>query len=275
MWSTKSNVDENGFLWGKWKVTENTYVLTNRWENFCYLLLGSSKAMLVDSGYGEGNVREIVESITDLPVVVVNTHGHCDHVGGNFYWKECYCGEKGKEDVVSGAPKEFLEYFQTNMPADFIWHVVKDGDVFDLGERKVEVLSVRAHAESGIALIDLTNRYLFTGDEIDPGQVLLDYNLGAYRTEELFRIHLESVNKLLARKDDFDTICPAHNGVFISKDYLEEYKILDEQLLAGTALIMESPVGFNWIGEGLVDIENKPYQEKRAQYKNASIVWRE
>ena len=53
MWSTESNIDDNGFLWGKWKVSKDTYILTNRWGNFCYLLLGSEKAMLIDTGYGE------------------------------------------------------------------------------------------------------------------------------------------------------------------------------------------------------------------------------
>ena len=274
MWSTGSNIDDNGFLWGKWKVSKDTYILTNRWGNFCYLLLGSEKAMLIDTGYGEGNIRKIVESITSLPVTVVNTHGHCDHVGGNFYWHECYCGRKAKDDVVSGAPTEFMEYFNANMPEDFIWHEVTDGDTFELGNRSLEVFAVRAHAESGIALLDKTNRLLFTGDEIDPGQVLLDYNLGSYGAEELFKMHLENVNKLLTRKEEYDLLCPAHNGVFISKDYLEEFRILDEQLLEGTAKIADSPMGFNWTGKALVDIKGVPYREKRAQYGNASIVWR-
>lgn len=274
MWSSKDNADEGGLRWGKWKVSDDTCVLTNRWGNFCYLLLGSEKAMLIDTGYGEGNIREIAEDITDLPIVIVNTHGHCDHVGGNFYWNECCCGVNASADVASGAPQEFLDYFWSNMPKDFIWHEVGDGDAFELGGRKLEVFSMQSHATSGIALLDKKNRWLFTGDEIDPGQVLLDYNLDLHDPEELFRAHLKSVNKLLERKDEFDHLCPAHNGLFISPDYLEEFKILDEALLAGTANKSATPIGFNWTGEGLMDMDGNPYREERAQYKNASLVWR-
>lgn len=274
MWSSKENIDENGLRWGKWKVSNDTYVLTNRWGNFCYLLLGSEKAMLIDTGYGEGNIRELVESITELPIVVVNTHGHCDHVGGNFYWDECYCGKNAEKDVVSGAPSDFLEYFWENMPTNFVWHEVKDEDFFDLGNRQLEVFSVQAHATSGIALLDKKSRWLFTGDEIDPGQVLLDYNLDLRKPEDLVEEHLKSVNKLLSRRAEFDRLCPAHNGIFISPDYLDEFKALDEGILKGDAIKSSTPVGFNWTGEGLLDMDGIPYQEERAQYKNASIVWR-
>src|SRR5215203_318122 len=49
-----------------------------------YLIAGSEKAILVDTGTGVGDIRKIVEQLTDLPVGVVNSHSHWDHIGGNW-----------------------------------------------------------------------------------------------------------------------------------------------------------------------------------------------
>lgn len=62
------NEDKNGLIWGKWKMNERTWVLTNRWCNFCYLLLGDEEALLIDTGCGEGNIREVAESITNKTI---------------------------------------------------------------------------------------------------------------------------------------------------------------------------------------------------------------
>ena len=80
-----ANIDKDGLLFGKWCTMPGVWTLTNRWQNFMHLLVGQEKALLIDTGYGEGNFREIVESITDKPVMVVDTHGHFDHTGGNAW----------------------------------------------------------------------------------------------------------------------------------------------------------------------------------------------
>jgi glyoxylase-like metal-dependent hydrolase (beta-lactamase superfamily II) len=47
------------------------------------LVIGRDKAALIDTGCGIGNLRQAVEAVTDKPVIVVNTHTHLDHLGGN------------------------------------------------------------------------------------------------------------------------------------------------------------------------------------------------
>ena len=56
-----ANIDEKGMLFGKWCSMPGVWTLTNRWQNFMFLIVGEEKAMLIDTGYGEGNLREIVE----------------------------------------------------------------------------------------------------------------------------------------------------------------------------------------------------------------------
>lgn len=50
---------------------------------YMYLLAGDKQAILLDTGYGTIALDEIVAALTDLPVLVLCTHGHFDHIGGN------------------------------------------------------------------------------------------------------------------------------------------------------------------------------------------------
>ena len=65
------------------RIAPHVHVITELGCVHCYLVQGRDWALLVDSGLGHGNLRAVVEGLTDRPVVVVNTHGHPDHVGGN------------------------------------------------------------------------------------------------------------------------------------------------------------------------------------------------
>src|SRR5689334_18656945 len=53
-------------------------------EVISYLILGTKRALLFDTGLGIGNIRKITEHLTRLPVSVVNSHTHNDHVGDNW-----------------------------------------------------------------------------------------------------------------------------------------------------------------------------------------------
>lgn len=75
---------------------KNRYAITSEEGVSVYLLVGSEKALVVDTGYAFANLREEVEKITSLPLMVVNTHGHLDHADGNFWFDGCpvYMHEK-------------------------------------------------------------------------------------------------------------------------------------------------------------------------------------
>ena len=76
-----TNIDERGVMYGKWMTAPDTWTI-NFGNVYCYLLIGKERALLFDTAYGVGNLREFVEGITDKPVTVVNSHGHFDHTGG-------------------------------------------------------------------------------------------------------------------------------------------------------------------------------------------------
>lgn len=269
------NIDQKGLLFGKWCSMPGVWTFTNRWQNFMYLLVGEEKALLIDTGYGEGNFRQIVESITSKPVMVVNTHGHFDHTGGNGWWDAAWMAE----GAVAGARFPFNEeqqsWFDAKPHRDYAIHILKEGDIIDLGGKTVEVLSIPAHQEGSIALLDKTDRLLFTGDELEAGQVLLfvrDHNLSL---EQVVSAHKANMEKLTARRSEYDFICPAHNGTMLQPDlYLKDFIALDQSVLDNTADVQPDTAGFGFapypVGD---DLFARMGPKERAQYGQASIVY--
>ena len=56
-------------------------------EVISYLIIGDESALLFDTGNGIGDIRAIVDQLTDKPVRVLNSHSHIDHIGGNYQFE--------------------------------------------------------------------------------------------------------------------------------------------------------------------------------------------
>lgn len=78
-WFSVEKIDSDTFAISEYKHWEETH---------CYLLCGTEKAVFIDTGLGVGNIREIVDSLTSLPVTVMITHVHWDHIGGHRYFEK-------------------------------------------------------------------------------------------------------------------------------------------------------------------------------------------
>ncbi len=271
-----SNYDEMGALYGKWQIAEDTWIITNRWQNFMYLLLGSEKAMLIDTGCGEGNLRHVVESITRKPVMVVNTHGHFDHTGGNSCWPRAFMTKEAAVHAREPFSPMHEEWFYAKEYPDYEITYISDGDVLELGNRRIEVLGIPAHSEGSVALLDEKTRSLFTGDEIESGQVIWFVRNEAITLVEMARQHQNNMKKLLARKKEYDWIWPAHNGApLLPEPYLQDYIELDRQMIAGEIRPMETTAGFGFPTDNQA-IDN-PFKEygvlHRVEYQRASVVY--
>jgi len=85
-----------------WKMNEDTRIINfmNGSQNM-YLLEGNDRALLIDTGWGAGNLREYVEKLTAKPIFVINTHGHLDHSGGNGEWEEVMMLPGGEADLFT------------------------------------------------------------------------------------------------------------------------------------------------------------------------------
>ena len=160
---------------------------------FCYLVEGRDYALLIDSILGMGNLKAFCGTLTEKPVLLVNTHAHSDHFGGNFFFESCYMHHRDigffqdsigvKKQQISDLAKEMAkeEYRDRIEPdGDFAdWNPMKvyplyDGDAFDLGDRKIEVVEVGGHSAGSIVLIDPKTRIAYSGDACN-GNTLLEF----------------------------------------------------------------------------------------------------
>ncbi|MDO5422874.1 MAG: MBL fold metallo-hydrolase [Eubacteriales bacterium] len=187
--------------------------------DFCYLVEGDEEALMIDTGYGAGNIREYAQSLTEKPLRnVVNTHDHFDHTANNCYFDCAFMSAATKP--LATIP--FPSFEGIVFPRDYPVQVISEGDVIRLGGRELEVFEIPDHAVGSIALLDSRERLLFTGDEIMPMGKPLNGSV------ERFCGYLK---KLWARRDEYDRLC-AGLGV-IEADWIGKYMENMEYILAG------------------------------------------
>lgn len=159
----------------------------------CFLFLGTEKALLVDTGFGTGDLKRVVDSLTNLPLTLVNTHADRDHVGCNQQFP-----------VVRMHPAEYDRYAQ-KADADLkalapVW----EGETIDIGGRRFEVVFIPGHTPGSIALLDAENRILVGGDSIQNGNIFM---FGPGRSVPAYR---DSMRRLAGMADRFDTVYASH-----------------------------------------------------------------
>lgn len=222
------------------KLNEHVYLFDDAGESTGYLVIGSKKALVIDTMNGVEDVHELVRTITDLPVVVVNTHGHCDHIFGNIYFDKAYIHEKDMPIVREHSKfPEFVAICEKKGLKMCDFEYLKDGDVIDLGELHVLVYELAGHTPGGLMLLLKEDRILFTGDSIN-------HHLWMQLPESLgMKEFIPELERLMFLTDETDYICYGHATDF---DDIE----LMKQLFAGAKEIAsgetESDKPYNWFG---------------------------
>lgn len=229
-WFTVDNLGE-----GVWRISEGDI------DNM-YLIVGRDSAMLIDTGLGVVNIKDFVARITPLPLIVVNTHAHLDHTGGSFQFSMVYAHPDDFDMIRFFGRKEFRKYtvasrVKVDLPdslkfpvPDSLFNVflsqVHDGQTFDLGERKIEVIHTPGHTAGSICLLDHSDGALYSGDT-NNGLVWL-HPPDAMPLE----IYLQSLQKLHKRSADFRTLYPAHDPPF-DKEFILEQTECVRQIIDG------------------------------------------
>ena len=204
----------------------NLYLIDDAGESTCYVLCGKEKAMVIDTLNGAEDLHAIVRTLTDLPLIVVNTHGHVDHVGCNPYFREACIHP---DDLALA--QEHLGYYkdifaEKNLtPCPF--RLINAGEVIDLGGLEVEVVSLRGHTAGSIGILDRQDRLLFSGDGLNPHLWMqLDHSLSIAELKETI-LALKA-----AHGAEFDHVLTGH-----AKD-LRSAELVD-QLLQGCCDLLE------------------------------------
>ena len=195
------------------KINESTWRIEDGGVRFL-LLCGTEKAALIDTGMTAPNAKEIAEGITDLPVILINTHADPDHISGNSAFAEVYMSPAEEENYRNFGGK------CTILP-------VKEGDEFDLGGRILRVIDIPGHTPGSIALLDVENRVLISGDTVSDSNIFL---FGPMRNLDRY---IESLGHLAEFEDKFDKIYPMHGSFPVSPDLIGQLKEGAEQVRAG------------------------------------------
>lgn len=219
-------------------IDEMTLVITEKIGGVhSYLLLGNTHALLIDTGNGAGNLKRIVRSITTLPVIVVNTHAHLDHIGGNHCFDVSHL-PNGEESIAKlHTDKKFIrDKFKNMLPLK--WRILArllvpymitthkfnakfdiiDGAEFDLGGRLIESVCTSGHTPCSMCYFDKDNNYLFCGDTICDNTVLL--NLDGCLDAETYRTSLLKLDNLSNATTKFYS---GHNTVPLDKTFLHKF----------------------------------------------------
>ena len=80
-----------------YQINDHIYQLKDPMGVLTTLIIGNEKALLIDTAYGIGNLKKEIENLTTLPLIVINSHGHMDHSGGNFQFDEVFIDKRDLE----------------------------------------------------------------------------------------------------------------------------------------------------------------------------------
>jgi glyoxylase-like metal-dependent hydrolase (beta-lactamase superfamily II) len=204
-------------------------------EVISYLITGKDRALLLDTGMGIADISAVTAQLTKLPVSVINTHTHNDHVSGNWRFHSIYAMDTAftRKNALGSlanhsndAQDEIApDQLCGKLPAGFDaknyqvkpFHItdwVHDGSKIDLGGRTLEVLSTPGHTPDSICLLDRAHGLLFTGDTFYLGPIYL------YRPETDLKAYAASVARLRKLVPRLKLLLPAHNTPTAAPQYL-------------------------------------------------------
>ena len=189
-------------------------------EIISYLIVGQKQALLFDTGMGISNIKKVVEGLTQLPVSVMNSHTHNDHVSDNWHFSRIYgmdtpfTREHAKGSVAAAQEEIGPDAICGELPAGFDaksyavkpFHItdwIHGGEKIDLGGRVLEVISTPGHTPDSISLWDAHDRLLFTGDMYYPGPIFL------FRPETDLDAYEASIKKMISMRAQL--LLTAHN----------------------------------------------------------------
>ena len=170
----------------------------------CFLITGTERALLFDSGAEPCDMRGLLRSVTDREVVLVQSHGDGDHTANSGLFS-AILAHPAETDVICRFRPELKDRLRP----------VKEGDSFDLGGFDLEVVEAPGHTPGSICLLDRVHRVLFSGDTISREPVFL---FGPHRNIGQFRKTLDKLRTL----EGYDTVYPCHGACPVPPSVIQE-----------------------------------------------------
>lgn len=216
-WFTVDSIDADTYILSEYRHWEETH---------CYLLNGTDRSLLIDTGLGICNIYDEVVKLTEKPVTAAATHIHWDHIGGHKFFPDFYAhsaelGWLSGEFPLSAETVRNMVVDRCDLPEGFDvrtytmfqgtpTRILQDGDTIDLGGRVIEVLHTPGHSPGHLCFWEADRGYLFTGD-----LVYLDTLFAYYPSTDpaAYLVSLEKIAALPAKR-----VFPAHHSLDIKPE---------------------------------------------------------
>lgn len=224
-WFTVEEIDRDTFAISEYKHWEETH---------SYLICAAEMAVLIDTGLGIANIRNIVDSLTELPIMVVTTHIHWDHIGGHGYFENIAVHEAEKDWLSVHFPiplqvvKQSLISKSCIFPEDFILDdyrifkgmpqkILHDGECLTLGNREIIVVHTPGHSPGHCCFYEPERKYLYSGDLIYSG--CLDAFYPSTDPQQFWK----SIRKIQSLK--INRILPGHHQLSIPLSIIDKIEM--------------------------------------------------
>ncbi|MCQ4088391.1 MBL fold metallo-hydrolase [Saccharibacillus sp. JS10] len=234
-WFTVEEIDSTTFAiseYGHWEKVHS------------YLVIGTKYAALIDTGIGIGNIKTVVDRLTSLPIKVLTTHVHWDHIGGHGLFEEVYVHESEQSWLEKGIPglpievirRDVIRDLSQPLPPDFDIEqyvpftgkptdVMKDSQSMDLGNRILTFLHTPGHSPGHLCFYEKDRGYLYTGDLIYKGTLFAFYP----STDPLLLV--QSIQKINAI-EYVTKILPGHHELNLDRTFIEKLNQAGQGLLS-------------------------------------------
>lgn len=211
-----------------------------------FLVVGSELAFLLDSGMGFADIRAVAESLTDRPIVLINSHGHLDHIGDNWRFEQIWAHADDQDRIQLGVPNDQMTGFLSDdafsrtppptlnretfyIPGTTVERILDDGGQIDIGDRTFTVLHTPGHTPGSISLFEESTGVLVAGDLIYEGPLFGHHPGGsalAYRN---------SLDRLQQMVTEISVVYPSHNQYPLLPDSITETWQAIEEIFVGRA----------------------------------------
>lgn len=222
------------------KITDHIYRIQDKFNVVMYLVVGDKKKCLIDTGFGLRGLHDFVDKISNLPTIVLLSHGHVDHAMGSYEFNEVYMNSKDipvyevhknieyREKFIKNSYGMFdLKYLQPLRTKKFL--ELNHHDVFDLGNVKIKTYHVPGHTEGSMMFLIKEDRAILFGDACGPGTLLIenfssnisDYLKGLLNIKQIeneYDLILRNHGTFQSEKELLDNVIEICNDILLGKD---------------------------------------------------------
>ncbi len=216
------------------EIEDEVYMIEEPGHVQSFLINGDHTSALIDTGMGFKNINAFIKPYLREKTIVLNTHWHFDHIGGNSFFQNIGISKVDSQLAAIDLPNSILqriylsECLSENVPFPLDFNIysyqihgfvpsffLEEGDFIDLGNRSLEVINTPGHTHGSVSFFDERTNCLFCGDLLYSGTLYLHFD------DSDLDEYIVSLTKLMYRQNDIKQIFCAHNVHYISTSMID------------------------------------------------------